>query len=85
MRRSQDLPLGARFLKAAVATETECLVGSALATLPEQQRAVLVLRNWSKLSYKEIAEILGKAEGTIRSQMHHALASMRSYLESRMR
>ena len=68
----------------AVAAETSIMVNEAVATLPEKQRAVLVLRVWSKMPYSDIAEILGRSEGTVRSNMHHALAALRVYLEPRM-
>ena len=71
--------------EAVAATENSCLVADAVATLPEKQRAVLVLSIWSRLSYAEIAEILRRRESTIRSNMHHALAGLRAYLEPRIR
>lgn len=53
--------------------------------LPLMQRTVVVLRVWQSLPYSEIAEVLGKSTGTVRSHMHHGLASLRRYLEPRMR
>jgi DNA-directed RNA polymerase specialized sigma24 family protein len=46
---------------------------------------VLVLRLWNGMEYAEIAQALERTEATIRSQMFHALAGMRRYLEPRMR
>ena len=46
---------------------------------------VLVLRIWNGQEYSEIAAALGRAESTIRSDMFHALAAMRRYLEPRLR
>ncbi len=69
----------------AVATETAGLVATAVARLPDQQRSVLVLRNWNGMSYTEIAEIVGCSEATVRSHMHHALAAVRRFLEPRMK
>lgn len=69
----------------AVATETARLVAMAVARLPDQQRSVLVLRNWNGLSYAEIAEIVGCSEATVRSHMHHGLAAIRRFLEPRIR
>jgi RNA polymerase sigma-70 factor (ECF subfamily) len=68
----------------AIATETATLVTAAVARLAPQQRAVVVLRVWNGLSYSEIAEILGRSEGTVRSNMHHGLAALRKYLEPRL-
>ena len=72
-------------VEAAISSETVTLVTQAVATLPPKQRAVLVLRLWNGLEYAEIAQALERTEATIRSQMFHALARMRRYLEPRMR
>ena len=71
-------------LEAAIDTETATLVATAVGELPQQQRTVVVLRVWNGLSYAEIAEIVGRKEATIRSNMHHGLAAMRKYLEPRL-
>lgn len=65
----------------AIATETAVLVAAAVTRLPPQQRAVVVLRIWQGLSYWEIAELLGRSEATVRSNMHHGLAALRKQLE----
>ena len=72
-------------VEAAISPETATLVAQAVATLPPKQRAVLVLRVWNGMEYAEIAQALERTETTIRSQMFHALAGMRRYLEPRMR
>ena len=66
---------------AAIATETAALVDRAIKQLPQQQRAVVVLRVWQGLSYAQIAEVAGCTEATARSHMHHGLAALRKYLE----
>ncbi|PPK64151.1 SigE family RNA polymerase sigma factor [Actinokineospora auranticolor] len=50
----------------------------ALATLPPRQRAVLVLRFYEDCDDRAIAELLGCAESTVRSQASRALAALRS-------
>jgi RNA polymerase sigma-70 factor (ECF subfamily) len=72
-------------VEAAIAVETAALVEEAVLCLPAQQRSVVVLRVWNGLSYAEIAEALGRTEATVRSHMFHGLASLRKYLEPRMR
>ncbi len=72
-------------IETAIATETATLVAQGVATLPPQQRTVLVLRIWNGQDYSEIAAALDRAESTIRSDMFHALAAMRRYLEPRLR
>ena len=51
-----------------------------LATLPRQQRAVLVLRFYEDLPDREIAEALGCTEPTVRSNAARALATLRTRL-----
>ncbi|MGH7558773.1 MAG: RNA polymerase sigma factor, partial [Gemmatimonadota bacterium] len=46
--------------------------------LPEMQRAVVVLRTWDGLSYREIAGILGTTEGSARVSFHHAITRLRA-------
>jgi RNA polymerase sigma-70 factor (ECF subfamily) len=67
-----------------VASETATLVSKAVANLPAHQRAVVVLRIWEGMSFSEIAETVGKPEGTVRSQMHYGLAALRKSLESKL-
>ena len=69
----------------ALASERAVHVAHAVATLPERQRMVVVLRMWNGLSYREIAHAMSSTEGTVRSHMFHALSAMRRYLEPRMR
>lgn len=49
----------------------------ALQRLPRRQRAVVVLHYLQDLSEREAADILGCSVGTIKSQKHKALASLR--------
>lgn len=53
---------------------------AALRRLPKRQRAVIVLRYFEDRPDNEIAAILGVAQGTVRSQTHKALASLRTTL-----
>lgn len=66
----------------AVATETAELVAKAVQQLPEQQRLAVVMRIWEGMSYAEIAQVVGRTEATVRSNMHHALAALRETLGS---
>jgi RNA polymerase sigma-70 factor (ECF subfamily) len=56
-------------------------VALAVQQLPGTQRAVVALRMWQDLSYSEIAKMLGKTEGTVRSHMFHAIKTLRPLLQ----
>ncbi len=55
-------------------------VRAALAQLPPRQRAVLVLRYYEDLPETQIADVLGISPGTVKSQAHRALRSLRAML-----
>jgi RNA polymerase sigma-70 factor (ECF subfamily) len=53
---------------------------AALATLPEEARTVVVLRDIEGLSTKEVAELLGVSESVVKVRLHRAHAKLRSLL-----
>ncbi|MBW4715713.1 SigE family RNA polymerase sigma factor [Saccharothrix obliqua] len=55
-------------------------VRDALAALPPGQRAVVVLRYWEDLTVAETARLLGRTEGTVKSQAAKGLAALRRLL-----
>jgi len=57
-------------------------VRRATACLPEDQRAAVSLYYGEGLSVAEIAEVLGAAEGTVKSRLYHAREALRRLLES---
>jgi RNA polymerase sigma-70 factor (sigma-E family) len=56
------------------------LVRAALAELPRQQRAVLVLRYIEDLPVASVADLLGITAGTVKSQAHRGLRALRASL-----
>ena len=53
-------------------------LASLLAGLPERYRVPVVLRHVDDLSYAELAEVLGRPEGTLKAQVHRGLALLRA-------
>jgi RNA polymerase sigma-70 factor (ECF subfamily) len=58
-------------------------VEAALAALPEDFRAAVVLCDIEDLSYEEIADVLGVKLGTVRSRIHRGRAMLREALQHR--
>jgi RNA polymerase sigma-70 factor (ECF subfamily) len=56
------------------------LIERALAALPAEQREVFVLREYCGTPFKEIAEVTGTPENTVKSRMRYALESLRRSL-----
>jgi DNA-directed RNA polymerase specialized sigma24 family protein len=52
-------------------------VAEAIRSLPPRQRDVLVLAALGDMTPSEIAEVLSRAPGTVRAQLHHARARLR--------
>ena len=52
----------------------------ALAQLTDEQRQILVLRDYMDLSYAEIATVLDIASGTVMSRLHRARLALRKEL-----
>jgi RNA polymerase sigma-70 factor (ECF subfamily) len=56
------------------------LLERALAGLPEEQREVFILREYSGIPFKDIAEVTGVSENTVKSRMRYALEGLRRRL-----
>lgn len=59
---------------------TQASLTSALNTLTEDQRQVVLLKFISDLSNAEVAKVMGKNEGSVKSLQHRALAALRNSL-----
>jgi RNA polymerase sigma factor (sigma-70 family) len=56
-------------------------VEQAIATLPPQARAVLILHDIEGYQHNEIASMMDVAEGTSKAQLHRARKLLRGVLE----
>ena len=61
--------------------QVEKIVQGCMAELEPDFREVLVLRDVEDLSYEEIAEITGLADGTVKSRIHRARAMLKTRVE----
>ena len=52
-----------------------------LAALPEPQRAAILLRYYHDLPEDEVAAILGCPRGTVKSRLHHAMATLKALVD----
>ncbi len=66
--------------EAAAAHERAELVRRALADLPEHYRAVVVLRHYEGLKFRQIGEVLDIPTGTVKSRMAEALSRLAAAL-----
>lgn len=60
--------------------ELRKVLASAISTLPEQQREMIVLRDIQGLSYEEIATVLSLEPGTVKSRLSRARENLRKKL-----
>jgi RNA polymerase sigma factor (sigma-70 family) len=62
--------------------ETQRELASALLRLSPQVRVAIVLRHVDGMSVAEVAEALGRPEGTIKAQVHRGLKELRALLDA---
>jgi RNA polymerase sigma-70 factor, ECF subfamily len=64
--------------------ERTALVQAAIQSLPDASRAVLVLKEYEGLSYREIADALDIPIGTVMSRLNYARKTLKEKLEGQM-
>ena len=69
----------------AIRHETAGELAAALAVLPEAQRRAVVLHHGGGLTYREVALVVGRPEGTVKADVHRGLHALRSILELQSR
>ena len=58
------------------------ILNQALQDLPEEQRMVIVMKQYHELKFTEIADILGEPVNTVKSRLYYGLKAMRKSLEA---
>lgn len=86
---TDELPEGVSFSDSpeqhAVHADGNRRMTALLATLPEKQREILVLRLVVGLSAEETADAVGSTPGAVRVAQHRALAKLRDQISGRAR
>jgi RNA polymerase sigma-70 factor (ECF subfamily) len=67
--------------EAAEQSELQLALHRAIAELPDERRAAIVLRDIEGLSYEDIARALDLPVGTVRSRIHRARMDLKAKLE----
>jgi RNA polymerase sigma-70 factor, ECF subfamily len=78
-----SLPATAALESAAARSQEQILLHAAIERLPEKLRAVLLLVEFSELSYDSISELLSIPAGTVASRRNLALKQLRAELKEK--
>lgn len=63
------------------AANLEELVRRLLAGLPDEQRVVILMKEYQALTFREISEVLDIPESTVKSRLYRGLRTLREHLE----
>lgn len=61
--------------------ESRRRIRSAVDSLPDEDREILFLRYFEEMPYAEIADVVGRPEGTVRYRVHQIKSRLRQQLE----
>ncbi len=71
---------GATADRAAIGRQLQTHIRDAVEALPPDQREVFLLRQVGELAFKDIAEVVGVSENTVKSRMRYALERLQAAL-----
>ena len=88
-RKRREIPIEEPYQNAVPVTynpniEDNMVLQAALGRLPEKYREILVLRYFLDYEYKEIAQTLSLAEGTVKSRIHRAMEQIKKEIAKEM-
>jgi RNA polymerase sigma-70 factor (ECF subfamily) len=75
-------PVGPTALDLVEASDLARAVASAVAGLPDEQREVIVLKEYQGLTFVEIAEVLGLPTSTVKTRLYRGLGQLKERLLS---
>ena len=71
------LPVEPEQLDKVLADEQSCMLQRALAGIPQRDRAILTMSAFHRMKYREIAEVLGCSEGTVKTRVYRSLRQLK--------
>ena len=80
IRRSSQRRPGQHHL-VALLVRGRCVVERAMASLPDEQRTAIVLKEYHGLTFQEIADLLGCPLSTVKTRLYQGLSVLRRRLE----
>jgi RNA polymerase sigma-70 factor (ECF subfamily) len=72
---------GAQVDRQAIGHQLQGHLRDAIAALSEEQREVFLMREYLNMPFKEIADVIGCPENTVKSRMRYALDHLRQLLD----
>jgi len=63
--------------------EMEEIVNGLLKMIPEEQKVVIIMKEYEGLKFREIAETLGISENTAKSRLYYGLSSLRKIIKNK--
>jgi RNA polymerase sigma-70 factor (ECF subfamily) len=79
LERTAGADLGAD--REAIAKDLKLRIAAAVEELPEEQREVFLMRQVQGMAFKEIADVIGVPENTVKSRMRYALERLQRALD----
>jgi len=61
--------------------EVQMILQQALASIPDEQRTVIILKEFEGMTFREIAEVLEQPENTVKSRMYYGLNALKKIFE----
>lgn len=79
---AEAMPSDENVEREAIRNETKGAVLDALSHLRKEERHLIVLRYFEEMPYGEIAQVVGKNEGTVRVRVYRILKSLKKHLKN---
>lgn len=62
--------------------EREEMLGDYLRRLPEEQKTVIIMKEYDNMKFREISETLNVSENTVKSRLYYGLKALRKMMEN---